>query len=338
MVGELLPEPKVLFGQLAVRAGTEAGARPTFQMLVTDLVAVRHPTANEISAASGSDWGIDTYVGRLDDSVAVWQSKFFLEWKGEDQRKQVRESFNQVVSKAAEQGFEIDSWTLCVPCVLSPDEQRWFDTWSRKQQRARKVKRILLWNGVVLRRYLMQPDASHVLDSYFPASGDSLPSEPVAICGSPIDLTNALFVRQLEEAGHVENDAARGLFFAAEALVRDLASRENALALAALDELHLEIHSIWENRFNAGLANADSLGRIAGLIHQVMSDSAACPDPEGIRLRPAHRRGIAHRLVENARAGWVQHWRQVATDHSGEPAGEAVAAYFSRTPQSEEAS
>jgi len=130
----VLPEPKVLFGRLQYDARTEAGGRGVFQMLVTDLVTVRCPTANEVAGPGGGDWGIDTYVGRLDGTVVVWQSKFFLDWKGEDQRGQVRDSFNRVMAKASQEGFRVDAWTLCVPCVLPPAEQKWFDTWAAKNR------------------------------------------------------------------------------------------------------------------------------------------------------------------------------------------------------------
>lgn len=115
-----LPPPSILFNRLQYEAGSEAGAREVFQSLITDLVAVRYPTANEVAGPGGGDWGIDTYVGRLDDSAVVWQSKFFLSWRGEDQRGQVRDSFNQLIRKAASEGFTVNAWTLCVPCVLPP--------------------------------------------------------------------------------------------------------------------------------------------------------------------------------------------------------------------------
>jgi hypothetical protein len=146
-----------------------------------------------------------------------------------------------------------------------------------------------------------------------------------------MDFESALFVRQLKEAGHVENDAARGLFFAAEALVRDINARDDDAGIAALDELHLEIHSIWENHFNARLEMAGEDGRMAGLVSQVINGAAVCPDPHGITLRPAHRKGVAHRLVENAQAGWVRHWRDIATEHSGDSASDIVANQISST-------
>lgn len=322
-----LPLPPVLFGRLQFESGSEAGAREVFQSFITDLVAVQFPTANEVAGPGGGDWGIDTYVGRLDESVVVWQSKFFLSWTGEDQRGQVRGSLNQLIKKAGSEGFTIDSWTLCVPCVLPPEEQQWFDKWAPRQLREKGI-RVTLWNGTTLRRRLMQPDADGIYQAYFVARDAAQTAEPVRIIQDVGGLGDALFVRQLEEAGQVETDAARGLFFAAEALARDLAAAGNRTGVAALDELHLEIQSIWEARFNVGVPSADTDGRIAGLIEDVMQAASKSPDPEGLRLRPAHRRGVAHRLVEDARAGWVRHWRDIAAAHQGPPARETVDAHL----------
>lgn len=330
----VLPEPKVLFGRLQYENGTEAGARSVFQMLVTDLVAVHHPTANEVAGPGGGDWGIDTYVGRLDDSIVAWQSKFFLDWKGDDQRGQVRGSFNDLMKKATSEGFHVDAWTLCVPCILPPKEQQWFDGWKARTSRTHKV-RVELWNGVLLRRYLMQDDAEQVRREYFDSKPEQNGTENVKLASDLGALDNALFVRQLQEAGHIETDAARGMFFAVEALARDLSARGNFAGVAALDELHLEVQSLWETRFNAGLPVSDERGRIAGLVGQVLQDAAECPDPEGLRLRPAHRRGVAHRLVENARAGWVRHWREIAGSHVGQPAAKMVTAELTTLPSGE---
>jgi hypothetical protein len=153
--------------------------------------------------------------------------------------------------------------------------------------------------------------------NYFPLSVATEKAELVAVKKEIPALDASLFVKQLEAAGRIENDAAKGLFFAAEALARDLAARGDRSSIAALDELHLEIHSLWEAGFNARVDQADGDGKIAGLIEATLSEAANHPDPEGLRLRPAHRKGIAHRLVEDARAGWVRHWREVATNHTG---------------------
>jgi hypothetical protein len=321
----VVPEASVLFGRFLFAAQSEGGARTMFQSLITDLVMLRHPGGSEVAGPGGGDWGIDTYVGKLDDTIVVWQSKFFMAWNGEDQRKQVRNSFKQLMEKSQSEGFVVDAWTLCVPCVLSPGEQQWFDRWAAKAKRDHGVE-VTLWNGVRLRRFLMQADAVDVYKAYFTGEETQLPVEPLRTLQDVSSLSDALFVRQLEEAGHVETDAARGLFFAAEALARDLAAAGNADGVAALEELHLEVQLLWEEQFNARVSGADSVGRMPDLVGEVLRRAAACADPAGLRVRSAHRKGIAHRLVEDMRAGWVRHWRDIAAAHRGQPARESVAA------------
>lgn len=318
-----LPTSPILFHQLRMIAGSDQGARETFQAFVFDLVHVLYPAVNTIAGPGGFDWGIDTYFGRLDDSVSVWQAKFFPEWEGETQRKQVRDSFKELVKQAGDNDFKVDAWTLCVPCILPPLEQKWFDDWVTRNKKY--GVRMNIWNGDALRSLLGTPDAYHLFGQYFQAHIAAEPAEALATTDDISGLDEALFVRQLEEAGHFENDAAKGLFFAAEALVRDISARGNPIAIAALKELHLEIQSRWESRFNSLAANADNDGRMAGLIDGTLEDAATMSDPIGITLRPAHRKGATHRLVEDKRAGWVTHWREVASAHDLEHAGEVVA-------------
>lgn len=311
----MLPEPKLLFQQLEARSITEGGAREVFQMLVTDLVSLEHPTAAVVAAPGGQDWGIDTYVGRFDDTLTVWQSKFFLRGVGPSQQQQIRESFKQVLDQATANELTIDAWFLAVPCDMAPEERRWFDGWAGRQ--AREVKFPLsLWGGSDLRRKLMRADAEDIRRDYFGGVLTTSPrSETVVIKDDLSEFDDALFVRQLHEAGRAETDAARGLFFAADALFRDLAARGDEAAISAMGELHLEVQYLWEQHFNQSLPQADAAGRMAGLIDQVITGAGNVPDPAPLRLRPAHRRGVAHRLVEEGRAGWVAHWRQVADHH-----------------------
>lgn len=318
----MLPEPKILFQQLQTLAGTEGGARERFQMLVTDLVKLEHPTADEVEGPGGQDWGIDTFVGSLDDAITVWQSKFFMAWTGDVQRKQVRDSFKQVLTRASENGITLNVWILAMPINLAPEERKWFDTWSVKQRRDHGVT-ILLWGGTELRHKLLRADAADVRREYFETIKATTGVEGVATSDDLSEFDDALFVRQLHEAGLVETDAARGLFFAADALFRDIAARGDSEALDAIKELHLEVHNIWEQCFNGALSAADANGRMTGLIDRVIKEAGGVADPAGLRLRPAHRRGVAHRLVEDAQAGWVTHWRKVADDHKAatEPKG-----------------
>lgn len=311
----MLPEAKLLFRQFQLAALTEAGARQMFQTFVTDLVSLEHATADTVAGPGGYDWGIDTYAGRFDETLTVWQSKFFLDGIGDSQKKQIRESFAEVCSKAAEHDLTIDAWFLALPCDMAPEERAWFDGWSGRQSRKSGFP-IRLLSGSELRRQLMRPDAEDILRSYFSSLVGATPSAEAVVTTDDLSaFDGALFVRQLQEAGTFETDAARGLFFAAEALFRDLAARGDDDARAAMDELHLEVQHVWEQHFNRHRPAADDGGRMAGLIDDVMAGAAAVADPDPLRLRPAHRRGVAHRLVETARAGWVAHWRDVADQH-----------------------
>lgn len=321
MISEL-PDHKAMFVRFLSDSGDEAAARTRFQRLVTDLISVRLPGASEIAYPGGGDWGVDTYVGRLDADIVVWQSKFFTTW-GKTQQNEIRASFNQVISKAAEQGFTVTAWTLCVPSVLPPDQQKWFDGWRQRESRRTGV-RIDLWTGVHIRSALQQADARHLRDLYFPDHAPAEPDVPVTALPDPTVLAGALFVVQLEAAGQSETDAAKGFYFAAEAMARDVAGRGVPAEVSALTEAELEAHGVWEQAYNARSSSASEDGRLVGLVDDVNNGVANLPSSSALRLRPAHRRGLVHRLVEAARAGWVLHWRDVAASHRGIPAGTAL--------------
>jgi hypothetical protein len=318
-----LPAADALFIRFLNDSKDFAAARTRFQRLVTDLLAVSHSGISEVAGPGGRDWGIDTFLGSLAGHVVVWQSKFFLVW-GEDQKKQIRESFASLMKSAAAEAFTVTAWTLCVPSALTPDARKWWDGW--KKRSAKNGLRIELLDGIEIRRLLQQPDAKHVREHYFPESGPPLEEVSLQLVDDLDLLTDTLFVRQLEEAGHVETDAAKGFFFAAEAMARDVAGKADPHEVEALLEAQLEIRGVWEAEFNArsGLASAD--GRMGGLIDEVSRIVAQLSPHASLNLKPAHRRGLMHRLVEAAKAGWVIHWRTVAKEYDGKSATEILEA------------
>ncbi len=323
----MLPEPHLLFRRFEMDAGTTSGARTNFQMFITDLIKIQYPLATAVEGPGGRDWGIDTFVGELNGQIFVWQSKFVLSWEDSGPQNQVRKSFNDVMDKAREKGHTVKVWTLCVPCNLHPEQQRWFTTWARKKKSECGTE-VKMLNGTDLRHQLMREDARDIRREYFP---DTIPTagreiEPVPSAERIATITDrrqfddALFVKQLHAAGHLETDAMRGLFFATEALFRDYTAKGDQRSLDAIQELHLDIQEVWEFAFNEGLAGADQDGRIKALLETVMERAAARPNPAHLILRPAHKKGAAHRLVEAASAGWVSHWRDIAADHTASSA------------------
>lgn len=316
-----LAEPELLFARFQQSALTVGGARAEFELFVLDLVKAQMPEAGTVRGKGGRDWGIDVLVGTFSSGkLAIWQCKFFPEWTDDGPRGQVRNSFRSAVKYANDNGYTIASWTLVVACGLAPDERKWFEEWAARQRRAHKIE-IDISDGFDLRHQLLRQDVAHVRREYFPdtmPSGgpDARPVEAVAETDDLAQFDDALFVRQLHEAGETETDAARGLFYATDALVRDFEARQNRRALDALKELHLDVQQVWSHGFAAESVNAGADGRMPALHRRVLDDAGARPDPTGLTLRPVHKMGAVHRLVEDARAGWVTHWRNVAAAHS----------------------
>lgn len=315
------PDAPSLFQRFATDAGTAAAARANFELLVTDLVMVVHGDATTVEGAGGRDWGIDTVAGELaGGEVRLWQAKFILSWQDKTPRGQIYSSYKSAKKKAAENSYKLKTWTLVVPCILAPEELKWFQKWAKARLTADNVA-VSLWDGPQLRHKLQTIDAEYIARKYFPHLFQStgVPSvakkAAVAHLTDPATFADALFVRQLREAGRTETDAASANFFATDALVRDLAEKGEGDAVAAIRALELDVRTIWEDEFSKREASADAAGRMPELIDEVIQQAGACDDPDGLGLSKAHKRGTAHRIVEHRWAGWVKHWRDVADNH-----------------------
>lgn len=315
-----LPEPPQLFARFDSDNNSDGAARERFEQFVSDLIAVQHLDASTVAASNHTDWGIDTFVGNLGDGdVRVWQSKYFRVWQDTGPQNNVRKSFVSAQGKALEHGYRIVEWTLVVPAILHPAQMKWFHGWASRTQRRTEV-RIGLWTGDKLRQRLMSAEAVDVRREYFPHTLDA-PStaDAVATVAMADDYSmfeDALFVRQMHAAGYIETGAARGMFFATDALRRDLQAKRAPDALQALRTVQLSVQGAWETRFNEHAPTADAGGLMPKLYGSVLADAAMVPDAPGLRLQHAHKQGAAHILVEEQKAGWVKHWRDVAVGHT----------------------
>ncbi|MCH8560291.1 hypothetical protein [Nesterenkonia sp. DZ6] len=318
-----LPEAEQLFRRFDSDNASDGAARDRFEQFVSDLVAVRWIDATTVAANNHNDWGIDTFVGELDGGkVQVWQSKYIRHWQNASPQNQVRESFRSASKKAKEENYTIVEWTLVVPAILHPQQMKWFLGWAGRCKRETGTK-VKLWQGDQLRRQLMSSESINVRREYFPHTVDSLPlqriaSPDVALTEDYAAFDNALFVRQLQASGFEETSAACGMFFATEALRRDLEAKEAATELQALRTVQLDVHGIWEMRFNEHAPSASADGMMPALYGQVIGEAASTADAPGLVLQRAHKQGAAHMLVEEGRAGWVKHWRHVAEEHRGD--------------------
>ena len=152
--------------QLEIRAGTEEGARTLFEKLIVHLMKVRYKDAKLIRSARG-DWGIDAISGELSSGTCIiWQAKYFINGINDSQKEQIRDSFKQVLKKSKEKGFKINTWYLCIPCSLSPEETKWWESWHKKKTKETNI-RIGLIDETEIEARLMTSDAEHIRLGFF---------------------------------------------------------------------------------------------------------------------------------------------------------------------------
>lgn len=330
--------PPIAFRMHEFRTGSVDGARADFEQMITQLIAAVLPGVRSILANPG-DWGIDAFVGSLaGTSVTVWQSKYFIDGIGESQKAQIRESFASAVKAAADHGYTVKSWVLCTPALMDGPTTQWWDRWRKRQTKLTGVA-IELWDATALIQRLNSTEGRAVRAAYYHLgeSGSGSPqalTTPVVPVPTDLDFDSALFVRQLQEAGHTELDGAKREFFNAELIAREIVDKGVPREVGLLASADATVHSLWEHRYNAACAASDE-EKLPGLHSDVMADVRA----ERLALLPTvttsivHLCGLAHRVVEDRRAGWVRGWRTVAESHaSAVPSSSAMAAATDDSP------
>jgi hypothetical protein len=309
---------QINFHTLIAKAGTKEGARPLFERLVAQLVRLLHASVRQVAANPG-DWGIDVFVGMLDEGgVHVWQSKFFIDGIGETQKKEIRESFKACLSAAAEEGHVLLSWTLCVPVSMDGPTTKWWDTWKKKQQRDHGLA-VELWDETELEGLCLSPEAAAIRRTYFALGETGDEPHPRAIEAVPPeeDLEHMLFVRQLRAAEISELDAAKQEFFNAELVARDVADKANQVEVQYLDSVRAEALSLWSYRYNQRCKEGAS-PLLPGLHSDVMAALEQYHRSAGrgpVPLSVVHRFGSMHQVVETGRAGWIRDFRRIVEEH-----------------------
>jgi hypothetical protein len=295
------------------------GAREDFEEMIGQLVRAVRPGVVKMVAANPGDWGIDVFVGDLGGEVTIWQSKYFMPvTAGKTHQTEIRESFKSAMKNAAKENFTVTQWILCCPSNMDAPMTKWWTGWKKRAERDHKVL-IELWDETELRGLLLTPDAEAVRRHYYEPAQATRPMATVMdLCPADADtLESALFVRQLREAGHVELAASKHQFFNAELMAREIVDKGVPAEVAALSNADAVVHGLWEDHFNEA-CQAKEDARLPGLHKAVMGEIRAQHGVLGAGLpgSAVHISGLMHRVVDDRRAGWVRHWRQVAEDHA----------------------
>ncbi|MFJ2671607.1 serine/threonine protein kinase [Streptomyces sp. NPDC087525] len=311
--------PPIHFGVHEVRTGSADGARADFEQMLAQLASATNPNVRMIAVNPG-DWGIDAFAGDLGGSITVWQSKYFMPKTTTSQSQQIRDSLKNALKAAADNGHTITLWILCIPSSMDGPAAKWWDGWKKRKEKEHGLV-IELWDETTLVKKLQSPEGDLVRRAYYevftapaaPAQGQmrlvlDMEEDKAAA------LDSALFVRQMTEAGHVELDSAKGQFFNADLVAREVAHKGVPTEVAALRSADATLHGVWEMQFN----ECSTEGTLPALHGRVWREVRAEHDqlPKVLRLEVTHSWGLVHRLVDNRRAGWVTHWRQIASGHA----------------------
>lgn len=121
------------------------GARAHFERLCAQLIRSKFLEAKGVRVQNG-DGGVDSYAGEWTESgsVHVFQVKFFPAGLGDDQKKQIRESFKTCLANPR---FTTVKWTLCLPVDLSKDEISWFNNWKNDVDKGTLTNTDINWWG-----------------------------------------------------------------------------------------------------------------------------------------------------------------------------------------------
>jgi hypothetical protein len=146
-------------------AAGPGGAADDFQQLIALLVRETYGEGRMIFSNPG-DWGIDVLVGDLSGQVSVWQTKYFMRGVGRAQIDQIRHSFSSAIRAAADHGYTVNMWVICIPTSMDGSALKWWFEWSKKMTEETSVV-LQLWDETELRSRLLSPTVSKVCQHCF---------------------------------------------------------------------------------------------------------------------------------------------------------------------------
>ncbi|MFF3932963.1 hypothetical protein [Streptomyces hirsutus] len=200
--------PPINFDAHQIRTGGMGGAPDEFEKMIAALASATSPDARMVAANTG-DWGVDAFAGDLGGAVTVWQTKYFRPvTSGSAHQAMIKESFQSLMKQAAQRGYTVQTWVLCIPSSMDGPTSKWWDTWKKTQEREHGLL-IELWDETEITRRLRTPEADRVRRAYYePFMTTSIAdAEDGLLVGDEdgvVAFDSSLLVRQIRDAGHIE--------------------------------------------------------------------------------------------------------------------------------------
>ena len=101
-------------------SGPKGSNADNFALMCTRLILAEWSEVNPVEG-KGGDEGLDTYIGKIDGELKVFQFKYFCDRIRKSQRAQIKNSLQTALSH-----HNLLSWTLVLPIDMNLTEQRWF--------------------------------------------------------------------------------------------------------------------------------------------------------------------------------------------------------------------
>lgn len=290
------------------------GAREVFAQLVTQCVRSNHPGARAIRPDPG-DEGVDTFFGEFNKDVRVWQAKYFPDGIGESQQKQIRDSWKTCRTSSIANRMTL--WTLCVPCDLSIEEEKWWQKWKAAEQKKTKIQ-IELWTKPTFTSFSRRSDltavfsfalnkqSQHATAAQVVSAMKTAVARPIKKLAGARDkeLLQAVFVRKLEAAGIAKHRSARAAFYNFELVRKSIEVGGTPEELEALEDLQERTYALWEGMFNA--RRAEALGREFYAAVDAHMDAKDKSDLDSLlELHVIHKKGGLHHWADVCEVGWT---------------------------------
>ncbi len=124
--------------------------------MCNQLILGEYPQARVVEG-SGGDEGVDSFIGRFNGNIEVYQHKFITGRLTAGHKSQIKESLERVVEK-----HQPKRWNLCVPIEFTPSEIRWFE----KLQEEFPETELAFWGEEKLKSLLAKHQ--HIREAFFP--------------------------------------------------------------------------------------------------------------------------------------------------------------------------
>lgn len=292
---------------------SDAGAREIFEKICTKLLQTKFESSYSVKVSHGDD-GIDIFVGDLNKDVDVYQCKYFIDGIGKSQKQQIRGSYK---SAKEAKNYKVNKWFLCLPCILTIEEHKWWSNWKTRTFNLDSIP-ITLCDGSFLINELKRlglyettfdDDIRNTLSEillYLNSEKERIYNEIIFNISdfTDMDYDGCIFMKKLESANITNNNNCKNEFFNAEIAKCIIESKGNDEDLKVFKQLVMKVYSLWDTQFRLYANEKDGNNLLAQTYLRIEdNDTMALKALDEINL--VAKKGILHQLADGCSIGWV---------------------------------